>query len=233
MVVARSPCCAYRVFVEVDGLRARVIGVFGGDVVSLVGVVDQPVVIATQGYREVQIGRPAFGPRMLVMQLRPREWSVTPFRGASVIDDREGGALGVAEEPVMSTEVEDLPRSTENGGEDPGLAGDPPRSTGREECAGVGARGTNTGGHLQQGPGVLPDRLLHQCRLCGADGLFHGHRDDHGGGDFPGESFGVQVFDQLGQGPSAAVRPVDIGPVGIPTGTPTRPDPEGGTRSVG
>jgi len=74
--------------------------------------------------------------------------------------------------------------------------------------------------------------LLHQCRLCGADGLFHGHRDDDGGGDFAGESFGVEVFDQLGQGPSPAVRPVDIGPIRVPTHTPTRADPEGGTRGV-
>jgi len=53
------------VFVEVDALRPSTVG---GDVVSVVGVVDQPVVVSTQGYREVQIGRPAFGPRMSVMQ---------------------------------------------------------------------------------------------------------------------------------------------------------------------
>jgi len=56
----------YCSFVEVDGLRP--FGV-GGDVVSVVEVVDQPVVVATQGDREVKVGEPAFGPGMLVMQL--------------------------------------------------------------------------------------------------------------------------------------------------------------------
>ena len=68
-------CC---VFVEVDGLgssgveAARVVlavGAIGGGVVSVAGVVDQPVVVATQGYREVKVGEPAFRPRLLVVQL--------------------------------------------------------------------------------------------------------------------------------------------------------------------
>ena len=52
--------------VEVDDLLpARV----GGDVVSVVGVVDQPVVVYTQGDGEVEVGEPAFGPWVSVMQL--------------------------------------------------------------------------------------------------------------------------------------------------------------------
>ena len=56
-------------FVEVDGLRARVAGVVGGGVVSVVGVVDQPVVASTQRDGLIEVGEPAFRPRLLVVQL--------------------------------------------------------------------------------------------------------------------------------------------------------------------
>ena len=59
-------------FVEVHGLGARVAegaGVVGGGVVSVVGVVDQPVVVSTQRDGLVKVGEPAFRPRLLVVQL--------------------------------------------------------------------------------------------------------------------------------------------------------------------
>ena len=63
-------------FVEVHGLgssgveAARVVGANGGGgVVSVAGVVDQPVVVATQRDRLIKVGEPAFRPRLLVVQL--------------------------------------------------------------------------------------------------------------------------------------------------------------------
>ena len=55
---------------------------------------------------EVQI-RCAFStPRILVMQLAPGIGAVAPLRGALVITGRESDALRLAEEAVLSPEVE-------------------------------------------------------------------------------------------------------------------------------
>ena len=95
------------------------------------------------------------------------------------------------EEPVLSAEVEDLTRPPEDGGEDVGGAGDPPRVADGQEVSGVGGRSPGTRGQLDQGPGSVTDRLLELGGFRCAHHLFGGHGDDDGGGDFPGELLGV------------------------------------------
>lgn len=100
------------------------------------------------------------------------------------------------------------------------FAGDPSRGAGGDRGAGVGGGGSSAGGHLDERPGRCLNLCLELGGLGGGEDLFEGHGDHDGRCDLAGEFVGVEVLDQVGQGPAAALRPVHRRPIRIPTRQP-------------
>jgi hypothetical protein len=94
--------------------------------VGVVGVVGEAVVVAAEEDPVLQVGLPAFGPGLgEVVGLGPGGWSVAAFGAAAAVAEGEGEALGSGEESGFSAEVEDRGGAAEDGGDDPGAAGEP------------------------------------------------------------------------------------------------------------
>ena len=72
----------------------------------------------------VEVGGAAVLPSFDVVGVEPGG-VVAPFGRAASVADLEGEALGFAEESALAAEVEGLGGTAEDGGDDPGLAGQP------------------------------------------------------------------------------------------------------------
>ena len=59
---------------------------------------------------------------------------ITALRGATALLQGQGDPLGFGVEPGPPTEVEDLGLGAEDGGDDPGPAGEPPGEAGAVRC---------------------------------------------------------------------------------------------------
>lgn len=81
-------------------------GSFSSNGVEVAGVVDSSVVEAAQGDGLVQIGFAAVLPGLLVMQLRPGVGPLVSRCRAGVVGGGQDGALGVAEEPTASSQIQ-------------------------------------------------------------------------------------------------------------------------------
>ena len=159
-----------------SGSRGVVVGV----------VVDALVVPVAQGDGVVEVGASAVGPGLSVVELAPGEGALAAVGGAGLVSEADGDPLGFGEEPGLAAEVEGDRAAVEDGGEDPGAAGEASGFAGGDGLAGVEAGGL-------EGPGE--------------DGVVDG---DHDGGGGPGvQVLGGQVLEELGERESAAVVPVE------------------------
>jgi len=64
--------------------------------------------------------------RLVVVGVTHAGWPVTALRGATALLQGEGDPLGFGVEPGLPAQVEDLGVGAEDGGDDPGPAGEPP-----------------------------------------------------------------------------------------------------------
>ncbi len=62
---------------------------------------------------------------MVVVGVTQPGWGVTAVGGAAAVPQREGDPLGLGVETASAAEVEDLGVAAEDGGDDPGPAGEP------------------------------------------------------------------------------------------------------------
>src|SRR4051794_7655974 len=114
-----------------------------GDVAVLVGgvlvavVVGQRVVAGAERDGVGGVGLPAAGPGCGVVDVAHGWWPVAAFGGAATVLECRGDALGFGVEPGLAAQVEHGGGATEDGGDDPGLAGQPAGLPGRDRLAGV------------------------------------------------------------------------------------------------
>jgi len=136
-------------------------------------VVDALVVPVAQGDGFVQVGAAAFGVLGAVVEFAAGVGAIAAGGGAGVVVQSGGDALGLGEGAGFAAEVEGDGVAVEDGGDDPGAAGEPSGFAGGEHLPGV-----EVGGLQRSGEGVEVDL------------------DQHGGGGLGVEVVGGQVFEE-------------------------------------
>ena len=98
----------------------------GEAVVGVVGVVGEAVVVAAEQDPVGEVGCPALGPGFgEVVGFGPGGWSVAAFGAAAIVAQHHRGALGPVEQAGFAAQVQHHRGSAEDGGDDPGPAGEP------------------------------------------------------------------------------------------------------------
>src|SRR5690606_2902569 len=101
------------------------------------GVVGVGVVAGAEQPAVCDRGATAEVPGGLVVGVAHAGGPVAAFGGAALLLDREGDALGLGVEAPFPAEVEDFGVAAEDGGDDPGLAGQSAGQAGGDAGAGV------------------------------------------------------------------------------------------------
>src|SRR4051794_31363700 len=116
--------------------REAGVGVAGGVPVAFV---DEPVVEGAQPGAVVDAGDAPVSPMVQVVELAG--WSSAVGVGAAVaVADAGGADLGGGPDPAGAADVEDLACAAEDGGQDLGVAGEPPRRLGGDPQPGLQRR---------------------------------------------------------------------------------------------
>ena len=95
------------------------------------GVVDDAVVSAAQEGEVIQCRVAAVGPVGEVVGVAHDWWSGAGGEGAVPVAEDEGGPLGGGDQASEASDVEDLAGGVEDGGDELGVAGQPPQGAGR------------------------------------------------------------------------------------------------------
>jgi hypothetical protein len=124
-----------------------------GEVVDVVaGGVGFAVVVGAEESSVVEVGVAAVVPGGVVVGVTPGGGSVAAVGGAAALLDGQGDALVFGVQPAFAAHVEDdgaaVDEAAEDGGDDPGLAGEPSGLARGEVFAGVEAGGARTGEEL-------------------------------------------------------------------------------------
>ena len=140
----------------------------GGGVGLVAGVVGEGVVAGAEQPAGRGVGGSAAGPGVVVVGVAQPGWGVAALGGAAAVAVGEGDPLGFGVEAARAAEVEDLGRAAEDGGDDPGPAGQPARLAGGDAAAGVQRRRRQAAQEglegmvtttVAQTPPALPDRV--------------------------------------------------------------------------
>ena len=161
--------------------------------------------VPAQRHGQVEVGRAAAGPGILVMKLAPGVRPIAALSGALVVGRGECDALGLGEEAVRPTQVERQGAAVEHGRQDPCGAGRTASLARRQVVPGV-----EVGGSEALAQAVVVD----------------GHDDR--GGDLAGEAVGGEVLEQLDER-----RAVPLGPVACRRGVRARCRAAGRGRGTG
>ena len=121
--------------VEVCGWEEFGVSVSGVDADLPLVLVDEAVVVAAEKDCVVEGGCSAVGPVADVVAVAPAGWSVAAGEGAAPVAQNEGAADGAGEQASLPAEVEDLSVAAQHCGQDPSVAGQPPRGTRRKLSA--------------------------------------------------------------------------------------------------
>ena len=111
---------------------------------TALGIMNHPVVVATEEHKVVQARGTAGGPGTQVVGFAPAAGSVAAGKAAPAIPSPQRPAQRPGGEPATATDIQHLPVTAEHDGQQAGVTREPP------------GRGRRNAGAVVQGPGTQP-----------------------------------------------------------------------------